>query len=122
MHARPAIKTYHNEGIFVVFMFYFSLLCNMHKGVHMSWFVYLLECKGGSYYTGITKDLESRFAAHKEGRGARYTRANPPLRILASRAFPDRSTASIAEARVKQMSRGEKLEFFFSESSALNSA
>lgn len=112
----------YNKIIFSVFLRYFSLLCNMHKGVHMNWFVYLLECKGGAYYTGITKDLESRFAAHKEGRGARYTRANPPLRIVASRTFPDRSAASIAEARVKQMSRSEKLEFFFSEASSSNVA
>lgn len=79
----------------------------------MSWWLYLLECKGGAYYTGITKDLDARFAAHKEGRGARYTRANPPIRIIASRHYPDRSAASVAEARLKQMTRLEKLDFFF---------
>lgn len=84
----------------------------------MCWFLYLLECKGGAYYTGIAKDVESRFAVHKEGRGARYTRANPPVRIVASKTFPDRSAASMAEARVKRLSRSEKLEFFFSESIA----
>lgn len=78
----------------------------------MTWFLYLLECKGGSYYCGITNNLEARFAAHQEGRGARYTRANPPLRILASRAYPDRSTASIAECRLKRMPRSEKPGFF----------
>jgi len=78
----------------------------------MTWFLYLLECKGGAYYSGITKNLEARFTAHQEGRGARYTRANPPFRILASRAYPDRSTASIAEAHLKRISRSEKLEFF----------
>lgn len=79
----------------------------------MCWFLYLLECKGGAYYTGIAKDVEARFQAHKDGKGARYTRANPPVRIVASKEYPDRSEASMAEARLKKMSRGEKLEFFF---------
>jgi len=78
----------------------------------MSWCLYLLECKGGAYYAGITNDLEARFAAHKEGRGARYTRANPPLRILATKPYADRSAASIAEAQLKQIPRDGKLDFF----------
>jgi putative endonuclease len=78
----------------------------------MAWYLYLLECKGGAYYAGITNNLEARFDAHQQGRGARYTRANPPLRILASRLFPDRSTATIAEAQLKRMPRSKKLEFF----------
>lgn len=78
----------------------------------MDWCLYLLECKGGAYYTGITNNLEARFNAHKEGRGARYTKANPPIRILASRFYPDRSTASIAEAQLKRIPRKDKLAFF----------
>lgn len=80
----------------------------------MSWFLYLLECHGGSYYTGITKDVEARFIAHKEGKGARYTRANPPIRVLGVKPYPDRSEASMAESKLKRMTRGEKLEFFSS--------
>jgi putative endonuclease len=78
----------------------------------MSWCLYLLECTGGAYYAGITNDLEARFAAHKQGRGARYTRANPPLRILATKPYVDRSEASIAEAQLKRVPRHEKLDFF----------
>ena len=63
----------------------------------MSWFLYLLECKSGAYYAGITNDLDARYAAHQQGTGAKYTRANPPLRILASKPYPDRSTASLPE-------------------------
>lgn len=81
----------------------------------MSWYLYLLECKNGAYYAGITNDLEARFTAHQAGRGARYTRANPPLRILASRAYPDRSAASVAESRLKRLPRSEKLSFFSEE-------
>jgi len=78
----------------------------------MDWHLYLLECKGGSYYAGITNRLEARFAAHLSGRGAKYTRANPPIRILASKTYPDRSAASIAEAQLKRIPRNEKLGFF----------
>ncbi|MCB4812096.1 GIY-YIG nuclease family protein [Methylovorus menthalis] len=78
----------------------------------LHWHLYLLECKGGSYYAGITNNLEARFKAHVEGKGARYTRANPPLRILASRLYADRSAASIAEARLKKLAKADKLAFF----------
>jgi putative endonuclease len=73
------------------------------------WFVYLLECRNGSWYAGITNDLERRFQAHLRGTGARYTRANPPLRVLASRAYPDRASASRAEWQLKQLPRARKL-------------
>ncbi|WJI14762.1 GIY-YIG nuclease family protein [Pseudoxanthomonas winnipegensis] len=72
------------------------------------WFVYLLECRNGSYYCGITTDVAARFAAHQQGRGARYTRAHPPLRTLASRAYPDRASAARAEWQVKQLPRARK--------------
>lgn len=78
----------------------------------MTWFLYLLECKNGTFYAGITNDLDARFAAHLTGKGARYTRANPPLKILASKLYEDRSTASVAEAQVKKLARGKKLAFF----------
>jgi putative endonuclease len=78
----------------------------------MNWFLYLLECNNGAYYAGITNDLESRFATHVSGKGAKYTRANPPIKIIASKSYPDRSTASIAEAKLKQLPRHKKLTFF----------
>lgn len=78
----------------------------------VSWVLYLLECKNGAYYAGITNDLEQRYAAHLSGKGARYTRANPPLRILATKPYVDRSAASSAEAQLKQLPRHKKLGFF----------
>lgn len=77
-----------------------------------TWFLYLLECANGSYYAGITTDVAARFSAHQLGKGARYTRANPPLRILAQAEYTDRSTASKAEWALKQLPRDEKLTFF----------
>lgn len=80
--------------------------------VSSAWWLYLLECRGGTYYAGITNDLEARYQAHQAGRGAKYTRANPPVRILASRVYADRSEASIAEAHLKKLPRARKLAFF----------
>jgi putative endonuclease len=72
----------------------------------------LLECNNGAYYAGITNDLQARFAVHLAGKGARYTRANPPVKILASKLYVDRSSASIAEAQLKNLPRSKKLVFF----------
>ncbi len=76
------------------------------------WILYLLECVDTSYYAGITTDLERRFAQHRAGTGARYTRAHPPLRILGSMAFPDRPAASRAEHALKRLKRSEKRGYF----------
>jgi putative endonuclease len=76
------------------------------------WFLYLLECANGSYYAGITTDVAARFLAHQQGRGARYTRANPPIRILAQAEYADRSAASKAEWALKQLPREAKPGFF----------
>lgn len=73
-----------------------------------SWFVYLIECVDGSVYTGIAIDVAARYAAHAAGKGARYTRSRPPLRLLATEAHPDRSSASKAEYRIKQLAPAEK--------------
>ena len=80
--------------------------------IAVDWVLYLLECKNGTFYAGITNHLERRYAAHVSGKGARYTRANPPVRILASKVYADRSAASIAEAKLKQLPRDQKLAFF----------
>jgi putative endonuclease len=72
----------------------------------------LLECNNGAYYAGITNDLQARFTAHLVGKGARYTRANPPVKIIASKFYADRSSASVAEAVLKNLPRSKKLAFF----------
>ena len=82
------------------------------RKTEMRWVLYLLECVGGSYYAGITTDLARRFAEHQAGTGGHYTRAHRPIRIIASRNFPDRSSASRAEYAVKQLPKKEKLGYF----------
>jgi putative endonuclease len=80
------------------------------------WYVYLIECRNGSWYAGITNDLEARYAAHVAGKGARYTRANPPVKLLGARPFPDRSAASRAEHEIKRLPKAKKLAWLGSQS------
>lgn len=77
-----------------------------------AYWLYLLECEGGVYYTGIALDVERRFYQHLFGVGAKFTRARPPLRILAAREYPDKSAALRAEMRLKALDRAKKLAFF----------
>lgn len=72
------------------------------------WFLYLLECRSGAYYAGITNDLDARYAAHLAGRGAKFTRGNPPVRLIGARPFADRAEASRAEWAIKQLRRAQK--------------
>jgi putative endonuclease len=72
------------------------------------WHLYLIECADGAFYAGISTDVDARFAAHCAGKGARYTRANPPRRLLGSAPFPDRASASRAEWEMKQLKRDSK--------------
>jgi putative endonuclease len=64
----------------------------------MTWFVYLLECQNGKIYTGITTDVQRRFHEHLKGTGAKFTRANPPVQILAFKHCMSRSEASSMES------------------------
>jgi putative endonuclease len=74
-----------------------------------TWWLYLLACKGGRLYAGIALDVEARFELHASGKGAKFTRANPPQNILAAQAFASRSEALKAEYALKQLDRAAKL-------------
>jgi len=76
------------------------------------YWLYLLECEGGSYYAGVALDVEERFFLHVLGRGARYTRANMPLRVLAAKRYASKGEALTAEYQLKQLPRGDKLAYF----------
>lgn len=76
------------------------------------WWVYLLECAGGRLYTGIARDPERRFRAHAAGKGARFTRSFPPVRLLAVLPVSGRSEATRAERRIKSLSPPDKRAFF----------
>lgn len=81
------------------------------------WFVYLLECADKTLYCGVTTDLVRRLAEHngEAPGGARYTRPRRPVRLAACAAYPDRSSACKAEARVKRLPRGDKISFLLCE-------
>jgi putative endonuclease len=79
-----------------------------YTGRMSAWFVYLIECRDGSLYTGIATDVDRRYAEHIAGKGARYTRSHPPLRLLACFEHPDRSSASRAEYAIKQLAPAQK--------------
>lgn len=72
--------------------------------------VYLLWCRADdSLYCGWTTDLERRVAAHAAGRGARYTRSRLPVELAAAWPMPDATAARREEARIKQLTRAQKL-------------
>ena len=73
------------------------------------WWVYIIECRGARLYTGITNDVEQRYRAHAEGRGARFTKAFPPLRLMAMAQFTSKSAAARVEAAIKRLPRDQKL-------------
>jgi putative endonuclease len=74
------------------------------------YFVYLLECKDGSLYTGITTNVERRFAEHKSGAGGHYTSAREVAKIAYTEKHPNRSSASKREAEIKSWRREKKLD------------
>jgi len=77
----------------------------------MSWQVYILECADGSLYTGSTNDLPRRVREHNGSAiGAKYTRARRPVELRYAHACKDRSAALKEEARIKRLSRQEKLQ------------
>jgi putative endonuclease len=73
------------------------------------WWLYLLICRDGRTYAGIATDVAARFAAHSSGKGAKFTRSNPPVRILAARAYASKSEALKAEAALKKLDRTQRL-------------
>lgn len=78
------------------------------RGAPVNW-VYILECKGGSLYTGWTTDLAARLRAHQSGRGAKYTRSRRPVRLVYAEECADKSAALRREAAVKALTRTQKL-------------
>ncbi len=74
----------------------------------MNWQVYIILCTDDSLYTGITTDVERRFAEHSSGRGAKYFRGHTPLRLVYQETGHNRSSAARREAEIKKMRAVEK--------------
>ncbi len=75
------------------------------------WIVYLLKCRGGNLYCGITNNLEKRLKQHSGELtgGAKYTRANAPCELVYQENSADRSTALKRECEIKAISRADKM-------------
>lgn len=71
----------------------------------------MLLTENDTYYSGYTDDVEKRFKAHLSGKGAKYTKANKPIKIVYTKEFETKSEAMKEEARLKKMKRQEKLDF-----------
>ena len=91
-------------------------LNNLVKATHVChvflnmYYLYILKCADKTLYTGITVDLKRRVAEHNlSERGAKYTRARRPVKLVFSKKFKNRSLASKAESKIKKLTRVEKL-------------
>jgi putative endonuclease len=73
------------------------------------YYVYMLECADGNIYTGITNNLEKRFAAHKNKKGGAYTASHPVKRILYTERKRIKGAALKREAEIKRWPRKKKL-------------
>lgn len=76
--------------------------------VTKKYFVYILLTRSNTYYCGYTDDVQKRFKQHCEGKGAKYTRANKPLKIVYSKEFETKEAAMKEECRIKKLSREKK--------------
>lgn len=74
------------------------------------WVVYILECKDGTLYTGITDRLQQRLTAHRTGRGAKYTKGRGPLKLRYLEECADHSSALKREYAIKRLTKSEKWE------------
>ena len=71
-------------------------------------YMYVVECCDGTYYTGYTTDVKKRIAVHNSGKGAKYTRARLPVKLIYAQGFASKEEAMSAEALLKRKKRAQK--------------
>lgn len=76
--------------------------------MEQTWHLYILRCRDGSLYIGITTDVQKRFEAHNSGKGAKYTRGRGPLKLVYREECGSHSDALKRELAVKSLARTEK--------------
>lgn len=72
------------------------------------WFVYIIRCRDGTLYTGVTTDLKRRLKEHNGGKGARYTRSRLPVKLLYAEPCGNRSLALVREYEIKSLPKNKK--------------
>lgn len=75
----------------------------------MKAYTYLLRCADGTLYCGWTDNIEKRLAAHNSGKASKYTRSRLPVQLVYYESFETKQEAMSREARIKRLSRREKL-------------
>jgi putative endonuclease len=74
------------------------------------WWAYIVECVDGTYYTGITPDINKRIKKHNSGNGAKYTRFRKPVELLYYEKHKNRSWATKREIQIKKLTHNQKKE------------
>ena len=74
----------------------------------MAWYVYLLSCGNGEFYTGLTADLDRRLAEHKSGIGGKFTKAARPVTLVYHELFESQARARQREVQLKGWSKAKK--------------
>ena len=77
-----------------------------------TWFVYILQCCDGSFYTGVTNDVEERMKKHASGKGSKYVNKKGFRKLLYAKPCSCRSDACKKECFVKKLPRNQKLGWF----------
>jgi len=86
----------------------------------MAFYVYILLCNDGSFYTGYTKDVNERIKQHENGNGARYTKAHRPQRVVYVENCDSRSEAMKREREIKKLSHQQKADLIASKTQKEN--
>jgi len=73
------------------------------------WFVYVVRCRDGTLYTGISRDVAARLCQHNQGKGARYTRGRGPVALVHTERRQSQGAALRREAAIKALPRQQKL-------------
>ena len=76
------------------------------------WYVYILECQDGSFYTGVTNDIDARMETHAKGKGSKYVNKKGFKKLLKAKPCKDKSEACKYEYAIKQLPRNQKLDWF----------
>jgi len=85
------------------------------------YYVYIIRCEDGSFYTGYTQDLEKRMKLHEEGKGGRYTQMYKPKKLVYYEIFKSRADAMRRERSIKNLTHDQKLELIKSNGNYLPS-
>lgn len=75
-------------------------------------YIYIVECKDGTYYTGYTNNIKNRIKAHNEGKGAKYTNGRRPVKLRYTEKYETKGEALSREYAIKQLRRSEKQKLF----------